>query len=212
MTVVTLGPLTLYQGDMLDILPSLENINCIITDPPFGLGKKMTGGTWGQEKLIKNMHQWDGEAKQEWFDCIYDMNVPTVMWGGNYYIVPPSQCWLMWQKQSMPTMADFEMAWTNLNRPAKCFPHPRNGWDKHHATQKPLALIKWCIEYTRTKGIICDPFAGSGITGCASIQLRRRCILIEKDAEAFDKMCEFLENILASSGNYKKSNPNGFLY
>lgn len=209
---VVFGPITLYQGDMLEILPSLQFISVIVTDAPYGLGKKMQGGTWGQGELIKNMHKWDGEASQEWFDIIHDMNIPFVFWGGNYYIVPPTQCWMMWKKPSMPTMADFEMAYTNLDRPSKMYNHNRNGWDRIHATQKPIALMKWCIEYTRTKGIICDPFAGSGITGVAALQLRRRCILIEKDPVAFDKMCCFVEDAVAATGKHIKPNPVGFLY
>lgn len=120
MRVETIGRATLYLGDCRDILPTLGKVDAVVTDPPYGLGKKMQGGTWAvKASHYADMHEWDLEAKQEWIDDIIALGVPSIVWGGNYFSVPASRCWLSWCKPDFPTMADMELAWTNLDRPAK---------------------------------------------------------------------------------------------
>jgi len=173
----------LYQGDCLDVLPTLAGVDAVVTDPPYGLGKKWTGGTWFQRGVYNGAVLWDDGTADEAVRRIVSMGVPCVIWGGNYYELPPSRCWLAWNKiQLMPTMADFELAWTNFDKPSKAFSTLRNGWERQHPTEKPLDLMRWVIrEYTNPGDTVLDPFMGSGTTGVACCMEGRNFIGIELD-------------------------------
>jgi DNA modification methylase len=110
----------------------------------------------------------------------------SIVWGGNYYSMPASRCWLAWRKSSpMPTLADFELAWTSLDRPAKLFTEDRNPDGlRLHPTQKPLSLMTWCLSFA--DGDVFDPFCGSGTTLEAAKLLGRNAIGIEIEP----KYCE----------------------
>ena len=197
MKPVIIGNATLYNGDCLDILPTLDRVDAVITDPPYGLGKKMQGGTWGAKDAFSGFLVWDLEAKQEWIDAILSIDVPTVVWGGNYFSVPASRCWLVWNKvNAVPTMADFEQAWTNLDRPSKRLDLPVGRVEYGHPTQKPLTLMKWCIDQARilSGATILDPFMGSGTTGVAAVQMGRKFIGIELDPKYFDIACRRIKD------------------
>jgi hypothetical protein len=102
-------------------------------------------------------------------------NAVHFWWGGNYYtnVLPPSPCWVIWDKDNTGNFADCEMAWSNHNGAARIFEHRWNGMLKAsehgqrrvHPTQKPVALFKWCVEkYLKGGGVVFDPFLGSGIS------------------------------------------------
>lgn len=174
----------IYLGDCRDVLP-LVSADSIVTDPPYGLGDKWTGGTWFTRGVYQGSVEWDNEAPQDVVDSLVGRAVPMVLWGGNYFSVPPSRCWLAWRKtNSLPTMADFEAAWTNLDRPSKAYESPRNGWLRSHPTEKPIGLIMWCLSFV--EGSVLDPFMGSGTTLVAAKRLGRRAIGIERE----EKYCE----------------------
>lgn len=193
---VTIGSATLYCGDCRDVLPTLGKVDAVVTDPPYGLGKKMQGGTWAvKASHYAEMHKWDLEAKQEWVDDILALKVPAIVWGGNYFCVPASRCWLSWCKPDFPTMADMELAWTNLDRPAKRWVSSRApDGEKKHPTQKPLALMRWCLGFLPDAETILDPFMGSGTTGVAAVQMGRKFIGIEKEPKYFDIACKRIED------------------
>jgi site-specific DNA-methyltransferase (adenine-specific)/modification methylase len=180
----------LFCGDFLSVLPTLEagNVDAIITDPPYGLSEKWTGGTWFTKNVYANDKVlWDDKPPQETVEEILKLNKPVILWGGNYFVLPPSRSWLVWTKiNSMPTMADCEMAWTNLDKPSKVYRSLRNGWNREHPTEKPIGLMKWCIEKVSNPGdTILDPFMGSGTTGVACMQLGRNFIGIEISPEYY---------------------------
>ena len=186
-----IGAATLYLGDCLDILPTLPKVDAVITDPPFGLGEKMQGGTWGAKEGFKEMLTWDS-APPEVDDLllIAAHGRHAVMWGGNYFGLPPSRGWLVWDKSNaVPTMADVELAWTNLDRPAKRFRGTVGRVEFGHPTQKPLDLMKWTIQQVDFFGLaktVFDPFMGSGTTGVAAVQMGRKFIGIERESRYFD--------------------------
>jgi DNA modification methylase len=173
---------TLYCGDCREILPKLGKFDLLLTDPPYGHGDKWQGGTWGAAEMYKDAMKWDAETPSE--DTIADvLKAATVgiVWGGNYFRLPPSRCWLSWEKSSrMDTLADFELAWTSMDRPCKAKREDRNPDGKRvHPTQKPLSILQWCFGFVPDAKTVLDPFAGSCTTGVAAKLEGRHATLIE---------------------------------
>lgn len=193
-----IGDCTLYLGDCLEILQTLGKVDAVVTDPPYGLGRKMQGGTWAAKDEFSGFRKWDLEAKQEWVDRLLELQVPTIIWGGNYFAVPAARCWLLWNKvNAVPTMADAEMAWTNLDKPAKRFDAPVGRVEHGHPTSKPLPLMQWCLSHIPKAQTILDPFMGSGTTGVACVKMGRKFIGIEIDPDYFDIACERIRKAYA---------------
>lgn len=171
-------------GDCLQILPTIPagSVGAVVTDPPYGIGERMSGGTWGAAAKYGDFRRWDVAPSTEAFDEILGMSPIVICWGGNYFDLPPSRCWLVWDKcNAVPTMADAELAWTNLDRPAKRHSAPVGIHSSGHPTEKPLSLMKWCLSFVPNDALVLDPYAGSGTTGVAAIQTGRRFIGIEID-------------------------------
>lgn len=187
---------TIWHGDCADILPEINGADCILTDPPYGLADLWTGGTWGANSMYADAKKWDRDIPIKMVMSLVSLSLPSIIWGGNLYQLPPSRSWLAWEKSSkMQTMSDFELAWTNLDRPSKLFKEDRNPDGKRqHPTQKPLSLFKWCISFFPDAKTILDPFAGGGTTGRAAKDLNKKAILIEKQekycAIAAERMCQ----------------------
>lgn len=182
------GDVTLYRGDCLEVLPTLGKVDAVITDPPYGLGERWTGGTWGANPMYDDARTWDRAVSQATIDAVTAQAEVTIIWGGNYYAMPPSRCWLSWRKSShMNTMADFELAWTNLDRPSKEMTEDRNPDGKRkHPTQKPISIMIWCLGFVPDAQTILDPFMGSGTTGVACVKLQRKFIGIEIEPKYFE--------------------------
>jgi DNA modification methylase len=145
----------------------------------------MHGGTWAkkQDKQFQKMRKWDDETSQGFFDTVVAFGVPSVVWGGNYFRVPPSRCWLVWNKPEFPTMSSAELAWTNLDANTKrieCNRTHQEDGEKQHATQKPVKVIEWSLSFL-PDGLIYDPFSGSGTTLIACEQTGRKCRAIDID-------------------------------
>jgi len=197
--VERIGDATLYLADCREVLPTLGQFDAVITDPPFGLGEKMQGGTWGAKVGFKEMLDWDAEAPSvDLLLKIAGMASSVVMWGGNYFGLPASRGWLVWDKaNAVPTMADVELAWTNLDRPAKRFRGLVGRVEFGHPTQKPLDLMLWTLEQAGNPSRVLDPFMGSGTTGVACAQLGRSFTGIEREAKYFDIACKRIEQAYA---------------
>ncbi|WP_438752043.1 DNA-methyltransferase [Pararhizobium sp. O133] len=207
--VEVIGGCELYLGDCMEVMPALGKVAAVVTDPPYGLGKRMQGGTWGAKDEMSGFLEWDLEANQEWIDAILQLNVPSIIWGANYFNVPASRCWLLWNKiNSVPTMADAELAWTNLDRPAKRFNAPVGRVEFGHPTTKPLPLIQWCISFlSLAGGVVLDPFLGSGTTAVACAKAGHRCVGIEKNAEYFEIACERIRKAYAQPDMFVSAPP-----
>jgi len=180
---------TLYCGDCLEILPQLEHVDAVITDPPYGIGvTKMTLGN-GIDKIYRGGSDWDKTPTRNVFDQIRRVSKTQVIWGGNYFAdsLPASRCWLVWDKRTgSNSFADCELAWTNIDSVVKMYTVPWVGAnakdtpDRHHPTQKPITLMIWNIGMIDAATIL-DPFMGSGTTGVACMQTGRKFIGIEID-------------------------------
>ena len=192
---VIIGNATLYLGDCREVLPTLPRVDAVVTDPPYGIG--MDGGKVGRAEYEKL--GWDGEAADVRF--ILEREWPAIIWGGNYFLLPPAAKWLVWDKQNdQTTFADCELAWTNLSGAVRQFrwlwsgPYQKQREERWHPTQKPLQLMKWCIGFLPKAQVILDPFLGSGTTGVAAVQMQRKFIGIEREPKYFDIACKRIED------------------
>ena len=163
-----------------------------IVDPPYGIGINSSGrlGNYGGKNKI-----WDNETpNQEYFKELVRVSKNQIIWGGNYFYLKPTRCFLIWDKQQPQNVsfASCELAWTSFNQSAKTFyMRPQNADNiRIHPTQKPVQVMRWSVTATKTNGIILDPFMGSGTTGVACVQLGRKFIGIEIEETYFDIACE----------------------
>ena len=182
----------LRLGDCLEILPTLtEKVDAIITDPPYGIADVWKGGAgsgWGVASLATpHRNGWDEKPDKSVFDLMQSICGNLVIWGGNYFELPLSRGWLVWNKPERGfSLSEAELAWTSKDAPIRVFDCHRSDSDRTHPTQKPLSLMKWCItNFSKPGDTILDPFAGSGTTGVAAIQTGRNAILIERDPAYF---------------------------
>ena len=197
---VVIGTAELWLGDCRDVLPLLDNVDLILTDPPYGIGyanKPMFGK--GKKQSPHKHKPWDDATPPSWmFGLMQEKARNCIIFGGNYYPLPNRRCWLSWFKpDSPPSMGDFELAWTTLDRSSLQFERSiaaTNAERVGHPTQKPLALMEWCISLAPDPNTICDPFMGSGTTGVAAMRMGKTFVGIERDPEYFAKACERIDN------------------
>jgi site-specific DNA-methyltransferase (adenine-specific)/modification methylase len=131
-------------------------------------------------------------------DSVVLMADSVVIWGGNYYSLPPCRRFLIWDKENDGRdFADIEFAWTNVDAVARIFRMRPMNMDggKVHPTQKPVSLMRWCIQQAKVPdgGTILDPYMGSGSTGVAAVQMRHPFIGIEMEPKYFDIACRRIE-------------------
>jgi site-specific DNA-methyltransferase (adenine-specific)/modification methylase len=188
----------LWLGDCRDVLPAVA-ADAVITDPPYGLGDRMKGGTWGAASKYANLREWDKAPTDETVNMLINLAKVCVIWGGNHFRLPESRCWLVWDKQNaVPTMSDVELAWTNIDKPAKRKSLPVGVHQYGHPTEKPLALMAWTLEQAGvTKGTtVLDPYMGTGTTGVAAIRRGCNFIGIERDPTHYKTAVERIRNEL----------------
>jgi len=181
---------TLHNGDCLEYMKSLEGGSvCVVSDPPYGLRSLMQGGGWAKKMTyIRDGAEWDeNPATAEQIAEIMRVGKSVILWGGNYFNLPPARGWLVWNKRGMGfSMAQAELAWTNIDMPVRVYDHYAISQKPLHPTEKPLSLMLWVIEnFTNENDIVFDPFMGSGTTGAACVQLGRKFIGCEISAEYF---------------------------
>ena len=202
---VIIGNATLYLGDCRDILPTLGKVDAVVTDPPYGIGED--GGDKNRRRGYKPLvvHEklsWDKERPQkDIFDAIRECSSSQIIWGGNYFadFLPPSMGWLYWDKKMGGDFSDGELAWTSQKKAVRDFSKSpfaglSGGHDRVHPTQKPIALMKWCIAFIPDAQTILDPFMGSGTTGVAAVQIGKQFIGIEREPKYFDIACKRIED------------------
>jgi site-specific DNA-methyltransferase (adenine-specific)/modification methylase len=201
----TIGACELYLGDCREILPTLGMVDAVVTDPPYGIGYERGAGGKG----ISRRHN---DAPIAGDDKPFD---PTpwlgfshvILWGANHYAARlPHGRWLAWNKlghmEPWDDFCDVEFAWQNTRAADRIFSLMWKGLIKasekdevrQHPTQKPVALLYWCIEHLPSDAqTILDPFMGSGTTGVACVKLGRRFIGIEIEPKYFDIACKRIE-------------------
>lgn len=214
MRVEHIGRATLYLGDCRDVLPTLGKVDAVVTDPPYGIkeaaGKnKSRCKPFGGAELRmpgKTIHArdygelaWDNApVSPGLMKTIRAAGRWAIIFGGNFYDCPATPCWLVWDKvNGASDFADCELAWTNLPKAVRQIRYMWNGMLREHGTQrgdhptqKPIAVMKWCIGHLpEPNDIILDPFMGSGTTGVAALQMGRTFIGIEREPTYFEAAC-----------------------
>jgi DNA modification methylase len=192
-----IGGQRLILGDCRDIIGGLE-FDAIVTDPPYGLGDKWKGGA-GSKRSSWRIPQ--GEAMK------WDMAAPefvpqlvkgraAIVWGGNYFALPPSRGWLVWDKKQRGTWTTghTELAWTSIDQPVRAYSlsqvEAHTDMDKQHPAQKPLEVMEWCLGFLPDARTVLDPFMGSGTTLVACQRMGRMGTGIELDPEYFAIACK----------------------
>lgn len=191
---VIIGDATLYLGDCMEILPNLPKVDACITDPPYGIGISSN-----PVRQMHNKHDWDSSTPdQGLLEAVISSGMVAVVWGGNYFGLPPNQCFFVWDKVQPQefSLAMCEQAWTNKKGPAKLYRQSVLSYRKEHPTQKPVDLMKWCIEQAGVPlgGCVLDAFMGSGTTGVAAVQMGRKFIGIEREPSYFEIACRRIED------------------
>jgi len=214
--VERIGDCELWLGDNREIMPTLGKVDALVCDPPYGIGEasknfasrgKPINASRSRSRAIAHATDYGSAA---WDDTTADdavfqaigMAKWSIVFGGNYYDLPPTSCWLVWDKLNGDSdFADCELAWTNLPKAVRRIRFLWNGCmrrerdiDREHPTQKPVDVMKWCIEHLPTPNqTILDPFMGSGTTLVAAVKLGRRGIGIEREPSYFDIACRRIE-------------------
>lgn len=165
--------ITIYHGDCREILPTLGPVDLVLTDPPYGINEA-AGKNKSRSKMAVSKdygdEAWDNAPPEDWvFGLIRSRSRYQIIFGGNYFPLPPSSCWLVWDKLNGETdFADCELAWTNLPKAVR-----RISWQWHgmlrqnneprfHPTQKPLGVMAWAISQAPECASLGDPYMGSG--------------------------------------------------
>jgi site-specific DNA-methyltransferase (adenine-specific) len=200
MRVETIGDATLYLGDCMDVLPALGQVDAVITDPPYGINAgQMSLGKWATSRMEKL--DWDKVAPSaDVLEAVLRAGKKAVLFGGNYFGLPPTRNFLVWDKGAGFKGRDFaecEFAWCSWDANARSLtydPLARGDYkDKQHPTQKPVSVMLWAIQHAGDAATILDPFMGSGSTGVAAVQLGRKFIGIERELKYFDVACKRIE-------------------
>lgn len=208
-----IGGCELYLGNCREILPMLGRVDAIVTDPPYGIAATWKGGFsdshgWGKAKAESELrNEWDLVAPDtDFFNALLAMSSQQIIWGGNYFDLPPSRCWLVWNKPERNfTLAEAELAWTNRDNVVRVIDHARSDVGREHPTQKPLAVMRWSV--AKTTGTVLDPFMGSGTTGVACVKLGRKFIGIEIEPKYFEMACKRISDAVSQPDLFVESPP-----
>lgn len=204
---VTIGNATLYLGDCREILPSLVAIDAVVTDPPYGIGYvKGAGGRRVAGTRLpprRNIEAIVGDDRP--FDPELFLKYPEViLWGANHFSkrLTEGGRWLAWDKLAGSTLSDsfsdVEYAWHSEAGAARIFSYlwkgvlqdGEKGARREHPTQKPIALMQWCVTLLKGRAAtVLDPFMGSGTTGVACIKLNRHFVGVEIEPKYFEVAC-----------------------
>ena len=187
---------TIYHGDCREILPELPHVDLVLTDPPYGIASVWKGGAghgWGNARMqsaVRNV--WDDSPPTgEEIAAVVRHGADAVVWGGNYFSLPPTRGWLVWNKPERGfTLSEAELAWTTRDSVIRVFDANRSDVGREHPTQKPLFLMRWCLGFFPDAKTVLDPFMGGGTTLRAAKDLGRKAIGIEIE----ERYCEIAAN------------------
>ena len=187
----------LIHGDCLEAMKGYPDnyFDIAIVDPPYGIGiNHNIGRRKGNKHSGHKRVNWDKAIpEQEYFDELFRVSKNQIIWGGNYFIMPPCKCFIIYQKPQISENVSFSMceyAWTSFDKSAKII-KIHNSENRIHPTQKPIKLYKWLLEnYTNENDLILDTHLGSGSIAIACHYMKRRLIGYEIDEEYYNAACK----------------------
>jgi DNA modification methylase len=186
--------ITIYHGDCREILPTLPKCDLLLTDPPYGIGRdgmRESTSSHGGRKAYA-FDGWDDMTPDaDTFSKLFAGSRDQVIWGANYFTqyLPASMGWLVWDKGQRIAQSDGELAFTSLDKALRIFELNRVALmtdGASHPTQKPLALMKWCLSLFPDAKTVLDPYCGSGTTLVGAKAMCLTAIGIERE----EKYCE----------------------
>ena len=209
--------ITIYHGDCAKVMGDLwsgfrtgaASFDLLLTDPPYGIGaaRRGRGGQQHGKAVAPSQDygdsDWDDAPAHETVAMARGLSRWQIVFGGNYYDLPPSSCWLVWDKENGANdYADCELAWTNLRKPVRRITYRWQGMlqqpgrpkeIRQHPTQKPEAVMVWALtQAPQDIKTVFDPFMGSGTSLVAAKRLGKRGVGIERE----EKYCEIAANRL----------------
>lgn len=173
-----------------------------IVDPPYGVGDKFKGGKTGKMNFNQIVNKgWDFAPNKNYFDGLKRISKNQIIWGGNYFNLPPTRCFITWDKIISEdfTLSMAEFAWTSFDRLAKIFRMsvPKDG-DRIHPTQKPVALYRWLLtNYAKPGDLILDTHVGSASSLIACYDLGFDAVGFELDEDYYKASSKRLKDFMA---------------
>lgn len=193
----------LYNMDCVSGMKHYPNnyFDLAIVDPPYGLTDKITLGG-GIRKKYNRKYDWDNEIPAtEYFVELFRVSKNQIIWGGNYFDLPPTRCNLNWDKIQEFSGADFELAWTSFDKPSKSFKMSRieaYGKGVIHPTQKPIKLYDWILQKFANEGDkILDTHLGSGSSRIAAYLNGYDFVSFEIDKDYCEASEKRFRNVIA---------------
>ena len=196
-----IGDCLLLQGDCLEVMAVLPRVDAVVTDPPYGVlsqtgsaATRRTGGNKG-----KGICEWDVSLTDDAVAAVLSAGKDTMIWGGCHMALPATFGYLIWDKVCEGlNFGEVEYCWTTGRFAPRMMRLRAAGMDggKQHPTQKPIALMEWCLGFLPDAETILDPFAGSGTTAVACQRLGRQSISIELDADYWAIMCKRVQEVV----------------
>ena len=179
-----------YNVDCMEYMRTLPEkaFDLAVVDPPYGIGITKSGRL---KKYNANSRKWDDSTpKEEYFQELFRVSKNQIIWGGNYFNLPPTRCFLVWDKKQPEdvSFASCEFAWTSFDQSAKTFYYSmlHDGDFRIHPTQKPVSLYSWIYRrYTKPEDKILDTHLGSGSSRIAAYDAGLDFIGCEIDPDYF---------------------------
>lgn len=197
------------NGDCMDYLKEFPDdyFDLCICDPPYGLldAGMQTGGCTGhfKDRLFNNkaIKDWDKAPSQEYFDQIFRVSRNQIIWGGNYFRLPPCRCFVVWDKlQPWENFSRCEYAWTSFKMPSKLFQFDNRYKGKIHPTQKPVELYLYLLsQFADENDTILDTHTGSASSLIACYQTYHRYIGFEISETFYNSAKKRLEEETAQT-------------
>ncbi len=190
--------ITITNEDNMELMARYPDnyFDLAIVDPPYGIDRN--GMNMGNSVFNKDDKKWDKNTpNDEYFKELFRVSKNQIIWGGNYFNLPPSQYFAIWDKGETMYGRDFaecEFAWVR-NGGTRIYKKCPNQPDRIHPTQKPVALYKWILDkYAKQGEKILDTHLGSGSIAVACHDYGFELTACELDKEYYDKAIQRIKN------------------
>lgn len=182
-----------YLMDCIELLKQIPDkyFELAVVDPPYGIGiNHNMGRRKGDKKSNYKKINWDNNIpSKEYFDGLFNKSQNQIIWGANYFTMPPTKCFIVWRKPQISEMVSFSMveyAWASFNETAKEWIGISNEENRFHPTQKPVALYEWLIKnHAKENDKILDTHLGSGSSRIAADKANLPFVGCELDPDYF---------------------------